>query len=1079
MKKNLTYVHPESEHASDEVADLFKECSAAEGEEFTTYNFEEYGQTTGAWVFEIIVQSADLIRVGWSSPSYIEDEDRRRGVGTYLNSYSVEGQGKALWVNGSSMKIKDTWVPGDVITCSVDFNADILNFYRNGRQLCQSISPGLIKGRVYTPCVSLGQGGKVLVNMGELPLIYNVDGHMPLSQCRNSKVKCLEGAIKKDIDYLGDCVVKAVLHNRDCSRCDKDKLKWILSCAVGHYASIIKREGKSFVTVQIVATSLCKIVAEIVGTEDGNLTSTFFAEFGHSFSESEEDKELYGWIFTLALRYFSMLYKVCPTHIMIREFLGVPPSFYEMDGGTLASQDILPAIPFLGPRSLEAVSYMLNFVDVPEHPLRTDTLTWIDDVLSVREHTYNDLDGLYPRVWWQIGMDAQPELFMAISNEASKRFGTAYELARNYQIDIVQFLYEHRILHGWLAALVKRSIGYMRTVVPPGLPSVAMLSNVFHVCARFVCQCGIFENECEGKALPPALLYGMDGIRGDFERVGGNSSHLLKAYCEKIPPVDGDSVVPPAWTVIDALSTLFSLAESHRIASLIGVSNELKRGFALYKFISQANSEAIENGDSEKVRATVKILGEVKAEIERLLKKKSYSVDFMVTRAEQDTFINIMKVYAEIISLTFSSGVDTDPLFLTQSYFDIVLGIYTFAKESIETFNLLSIAEKNGAAYSVLDLAATLLSDKRIVNPSIVGVIKMIVVGAIGCGNSSELRVLSSESSGPLRAKMIANALTNACDYEDDDDYVLDVCKALTGILTPESNNPMQDVVVEYFSSNNDTFSKYCDELFDMLNLMLSSFELALNHPFAVPADGSESISERNIDEDKIVPAIKKILFTVENSNALARGLESLSKVLPIVFWGRELNYTRMCEITGFVFSRMRPGSPVSELFNILLRVVGMHNMVACPPLTKMTIVVPFMSIAATMWKHDGIEAVYRFKRAEIPSSAFVWAISETNENDCPELPSFIQFCDACSRINDGSTLSAINEEGPLTPLEQAMSMVSLDDENLCEICFANKIDTEFVPCGHKSCRVCIERHVVTDQSCFFCKAHIDSYHKI
>lgn len=1082
MEKNLSYIQPDHESKGDnsKAAELFKEYSSLGGEDITTHNFDEYGQTTGAWMFEVVIQSADLIRVGWSSESCIEGEDRKGGVGTYLNSFSVEGHGKVLWANGSSMKLNDGWVPGDVITCTINFVRDTLTFYRNGRPLCPSISPGLARGRLYTPCVSLGPGARVLVNMGELPLIYSVDGYNSLSQSRNSTVKCLDGSIKKDIDYLGECVIKALLHNRDCGRCDSEKRKWILSCAVNHYADIIRHEGKTFTTVQIVAASLCKIVAEIVGTEDGNLTSALFAELKQSFSKSDVDKDLYGWIFSLALRYLGVLYKVCPTHILIREFLGgAPPNFYDADGGPLVSQDVPPAISFVGPRSLEAISYMLNFVEVPDHPLCDASSGWIDDALSIREHTFIDIDGLYPRVWWQAGSDAQPEVFRTIASEASKRFETAYELARNYQIDIVQFLYEHGVLHRWLTSLIKRSVGYRRTVVPPGLPSVAMLSNVFHICARLVCQCGILEDEVKEKGLPPVLLYGTDGVRGDFERVGGNLGFLLKEFCEEIPPIDGESVAPPPWVVIDALSTLFSLVESRRIASLIEISNELTKTFSLYEYIAQANSEAVETGDSAKAMVFANILGEVKAKIEQLLKKRSYAIDFMSSRAEQGAMANTMKLYADIIAMVSSSTRTTDLQFLPQSYFETVLGTYTSARRASGFFSLFSVAEESGALYSVLDLAAALIDDKRVVNPDIVGIIRAVVAEALGSGEGPEFRVLISPSSSSLRSKVIANALTSACSGEDNDDYVLDVCKALVNILSSESSDPMKEVITEFFTEHKDIFSKYCDKLFDMLNLMLSSFELALNFPFIVPLDGSAPISERKVDEDKIIPAIRKILFTTDNSNFIVRGLDSLSRVLPIMFWGRELNYTRTCEVIGFVFNRMRPGSPISELFSAFKHVMETHNQVITPPLTVMTIVAPFIAITASMWKHDGIEAVYRFKRADVPSSTFVWAIKETTEKDCPELPSFVQFCDACSRINDGSTLEAVSKEGALTPLEQAMSMDSLDDEDLCEICFANKIDTEFVPCGHRSCKVCIERHMVTDPTCFFCKAHVDSFHKL
>ena len=37
--------------------------------------------------------------------------------------------------------------------------------------------------------------------------------------------------------------------------------------------------------------------------------------------------------------------------------------------------------------------------------------------------------------------------------------------------------------------------------------------------------------------------------------------------------------------------------------------------------------------------------------------------------------------------------------------------------------------------------------------------------------------------------------------------------------------------------------------------------------------------------------------------------------------------------------------------------------------------------------------------------------------------------------------------------------MAALDDEALCPICFNRVKDTQYIPCKHVSCRVCIQTH--------------------
>lgn len=49
----------------------------------------------------------------------------------------------------------------------------------------------------------------------------------------------------------------------------------------------------------------------------------------------------------------------------------------------------------------------------------------------------------------------------------------------------------------------------------------------------------------------------------------------------------------------------------------------------------------------------------------------------------------------------------------------------------------------------------------------------------------------------------------------------------------------------------------------------------------------------------------------------------------------------------------------------------------------------------------------------------------------------------------------------------------AITEEHLCFICYAKKIDTEFEPCKHQSCHMCIERHMVNSNLCFYCKVPI------
>jgi len=59
-----------------------------------------------------------------------------------------------------------------------------------------------------------------------------------------------------------------------------------------------------------------------------------------------------------------------------------------------------------------------------------------------------------------------------------------------------------------------------------------------------------------------------------------------------------------------------------------------------------------------------------------------------------------------------------------------------------------------------------------------------------------------------------------------------------------------------------------------------------------------------------------------------------------------------------------------------------------------------------------------------------------------------------------------INDENEQEPM---------DEDNLCSICYAHEVSVIFKPCGHSSCRTCINMHRMTSNECFYCKAIVQS----
>ncbi|XP_074861386.1 E3 ubiquitin-protein ligase RNF123 isoform X1 [Carettochelys insculpta] len=65
--------------------------------------------------------------------------------------------------------------------------------------------------------------------------------------------------------------------------------------------------------------------------------------------------------------------------------------------------------------------------------------------------------------------------------------------------------------------------------------------------------------------------------------------------------------------------------------------------------------------------------------------------------------------------------------------------------------------------------------------------------------------------------------------------------------------------------------------------------------------------------------------------------------------------------------------------------------------------------------------------------------------------------------------LSHLSEESK----QAAAATLPTSEEDLCPICYAHPISAIFRPCSHKSCKACINQHLMNSKDCFFCKATI------
>ena len=112
----------------------------------------------------------------------------------------------------------------------------------------------------------------------------------------------------------------------------------------------------------------------------------------------------------------------------------------------------------------------------------------------------------------------------------------------------------------------------------------------------------------------------------------------------------------------------------------------------------------------------------------------------------------------------------------------------------------------------------------------------------------------------------------------------------------------------------------------------------------------------------------------------------------------------------------------------------------------------------------SGSTAQWQAEQLEFLLHAADWQEIESGCGCVPKVAQFVGngdiwrcFRDACAAHSRGASLA-----------EEDTGIV---DESTCPICTVQAIDTVFLPCQHKSCRVCIQRHMLHHKTCFFCHA--------
>jgi len=148
---------------------------ARDGQSFTADSYYSWGSARanvkvfrGRWYFEVTMRSRGSARIGWATESYAPENDYE-GVGSDGDSWSWDGSKQRKYhdekKDDSTKNFGSSWSSGDVVGFSLDFDAQEIRYYLNGRELGVAFK-NVMTLNPLMPCLSIYQNTDMHLNLG-------------------------------------------------------------------------------------------------------------------------------------------------------------------------------------------------------------------------------------------------------------------------------------------------------------------------------------------------------------------------------------------------------------------------------------------------------------------------------------------------------------------------------------------------------------------------------------------------------------------------------------------------------------------------------------------------------------------------------------------------------------------------------------------------------------------------------------------------------------------------------------------------------------------------------------------------
>ncbi|XP_069592079.1 E3 ubiquitin-protein ligase RNF123 isoform X1 [Ranitomeya imitator] len=293
----------------------------------------------------------------------------------------------------------------------------------------------------------------------------------------------------------------------------------------------------------------------------------------------------------------------------------------------------------------------------------------------------------------------------------------------------------------------------------------------------------------------------------------------------------------------------------------------------------------------------------------------------------------------------------------------------------------------------------------------------------------------------------------------------------LPSLQKPCPSTLLQSHMAELLRKDPELASSFLNSVLNQLNWAFSEF-IGMIQEIQQAAERLE----RNFVDSR---QLKVCATCFDLSVSLLRVLEMTVTLIPDIFldWSRsssELLLRRLAQLLNQVLNRV---TAERNLFDrvVTLRLPGLESVDHYPILVAVT------GILVRLLVDGEPQGIQRATSVLLADPCFqlrsIHYLLGQSEGSAPppadkkhfSLQAYTDYINAEELGKVEKMRSLLNEESK----QAAASCQPTSEEDLCPICYAHPISAIFRPCSHKSCKACINQHLMNNKDCFFCKATI------